>query len=882
MVYLAEDIRLKRLLALKVLSASIQNDRMALQRFRIEAEAAARLNHPNIATIFTVDELEGQFTIVMEYVEGRSLKDLLSANGLELHVFFDWFIPMTEALAHAHERGVIHRDIKPGNILITMDNAPKILDFGIARIFRKDESRAQGSIDEESVTQLGAIIGTPAYMSPEQAGGVKVGPGTDIFSLGTVMYEALTGQRPFRGKSVQELLTSVLRDEPETIAAVRPETPYLLRHIVTKALRKDSRSRYQTVQDLVNDMLVAKAEWTGSPPSASGPGPHEAHEVAITKGLGWKRMTQIALGIPILFLSIFFGWFFSARESKAPAPTFRIYRIPLEGVSSPITGGGSSISPDGRMIAYVEDERLRLLDLTTGESKQISDDVQVEQQPFWSPDSRYVGYLTNMGRAIRKTSVRGGQVSTVCDVSTLGYVSSATWGVHGNIVFDLWGGDWTRGGGLLRVHQDGAKPEPLVPFDPQRGEWFQAPHYLPDGKGLLFVKVQADGSSELLLESGNARRSLVKRQEDRIFYPVYCQSGHILFQTGLASDYGIWALPFSLHGLESTGEPFPVARDAAWPSVSLDGTLTYVSEPLYKQQLVVLNREGQIVSTIFAPLTDTQIGAIALSPDQTHVAFDAFEKGYEDLWLVDISRKTMSRLTFSASSDGDATWSPYGTLLAFSSQRKGLSDIFVQPIYPGAATEPLVQGGFDKFNPDWSRDGRILAYEMATNTSKRDLWYISMAPGGGNPSEPLDRQPALFLRTPYDEAMPQISPDGRYLAYMSDISGRWEIYVRPFPVGPGEWQVSVKGGRYPRWSAQGDRLFYVENDTMMAAKIEAKQSFKMETPEVYFKWKHLGLYFTRRYDAWPDGEHFTVVQETSEGKRFMNILENWHLAYSSN
>ncbi|NTV42636.1 MAG: protein kinase, partial [Syntrophobacteraceae bacterium] len=804
------------------------------------------------------------------------------ANGLELDVFFDWFLPMAEALVHAHERGVIHRDIKPGNILITKENVPKILDFGIARILRTDTGHAEGDPEEESLTQLGAIMGTPAYMSPEQAGGMKVGPGTDIFSLGTVMYEALTGRRPFKGKTVQELLTSVLRDEPENMAAVRPEIPYLLKHIVAKSLQKDLQRRYQTVQDLLNDMWVAKAEWKSLLASGRSPWSIDAQKVPVKVTAGWKLYGRIALGTCLLLIGILCGWFFSGRALKAPAPMFRVYKIPLEGVSSPITGGGSSISPDGRMIAYVEDERLRLLDFTTGESTQISDDTHVEQQPFWSPDSRYVGYLTNMGRTIRKAPVRGGQGTTVCDVSALGYVSSATWGSHGDIVFDIWGGDWTRGGGLLRVHQDGGKPEPLVPFDLQRGEGYQAPHYLPDGKGLLFVKVQSDGSSELLLESEGLRRSLSKRHEERIFYPVYCRSGYILYQKGLASDYGIWAVPFSLARLEATGEAFPVAGDAAWPSVSSDGTLAYVSEPLYKQQLVTLNRKGQILSTIAPPLTGVQIGGIALSPDQTRVAFDAFEKGYEDTWLADMDRGTKSRLTFSASRDAEVTWSPDGTRIAFSSEREGLSDIFVQPIYPGAPTEPLVQGGVDKFNPDWSRDGRFLAYEMATTDTRRDLWYIPMGPDGEKPAKPLARQPALFLQTPFDETMPQISPDSRYLAYMSDISGRWEIYVRPFPNGPGEWQISVRGGKYPRWSAQGDVLFYVEEDTLMAAKIHVRQGFKVEAPEELFKWKHLGLYFTRRYDTWADGGRFVAVQETSEGKRFMNVIEHWHMAYPSN
>jgi len=880
-VYLAEDIRLKRPLALKVLSCDLRGQPESLRRFRIEAEAVARLNHPNIATLYTVEEVDGQFLIALEYVEGESLKDLIPETGLDLEVFFDWFLPLSEALAHAHERGITHRDIKPANIMVTKGGEPKILDFGLARIQGKDCDQAEGGSGEESLTQIGTIMGTPAYMSPEQAVGKRVDHRTDIFSFGILMYEAITGGRPFKGQTVQEIITSILKDQQDAVSSLKPGIPYLLNHIVAKALQKDLRKRYQTVHDMVNDLRVAKAEWEDQ--EVSGESALEKHVAKSLPGkTDWSKWRMLmASGACLLLLGALCGWLLVNQKTVTTEQIRRVYRIPMGGEASPITGGGPSISPDGRMIAYVQDERLWILDLGTGQSMQVHDAVQVEQQPFWSPDSLNVGYLTDMGRTIRKALVKSGQSATICNISSLGYASSASWGNQGDIVFDLWGSDWTRGLGLLRVPQDGGDPQPLLQFDPLKGEAYQAPYYLPNGEALLWVTVHADGSSELVVRSGGVSRSLVKCPRERIFYPVYCSSGYLIYQKGLANEYGIWAVPFSLLRLETTGDPFLIAQSGAWPSVSLDGTLTYMSEPLGKQQLVWLNRKGEVLSGIGPSLTGTQIGGVALSPQQTRVAIDAFEKSYEDIWIIDIERGTDTRLTYTLSRDAEAAWSPDGARIAFSSERDGMSDLFLQPLDGGARPEVLVKGRADKSNPHWSRDGRFLVYEMLGTKTNRDIWYLPTMPKGAQTAETWVQEPVLFLQTPFDEAVPQISPDSRYLAYMSNVSGRWEVYARPFPDGVGEWQVSVRGGAYPRWSSHGEELFFVEGETLMAAKVFYKPNFRVDVPQKLFQWNHLGLYFTRRYDISADGQRFVAVQETSEGKRYLNVIENWHKAYAS-
>ncbi|MDA8139300.1 MAG: protein kinase [Desulfobacteraceae bacterium] len=875
-VYLAEDTRLKRSVALKVLAAELRREEEIFRRFKIEAEAAARLNHPNIATLYTIEEIDEHWVIAMEYIDGVPLKERISEAGLDLETFFEWFLPLAEALAHAHERNVIHRDIKPGNIMISRENGPKILDFGLARIHREKEGDPSNPAGEQSLTQIGTIMGSPAYMSPEQAAGAKMDQRTDIFSFGIVMYEALTGKKPFKGRSFQEIITSVLRDEPVAITSLRPDIPYLLAHIIAKALQKDLRKRYQTVQDIVNDLRAAKKDRALQINREEFPAEVVAGTAGSIQPVNRKSSWHWLLIIGLLLAAGVLGGLLWRTNTAPTAPSGqRIFKIPMEGASSSVAGGGPAISPDGQMIAYVQGDRLRLMNLTSGQWSLVQDTSSVEGQPFWSPDSRYLCYFTNMGRTIRKLTIKDSQSVTLCDISAQGYAGAGSWSGRGEIIFDLWGGDWTRGLGLLKVSQEGGSPQTLLPPDPEKGETYQAPWFLPESRGLLYVKVFANGQSELMVKSDGIDRSLVKRTEGLIFYPIYCPPGYLLYQAGVADHNSIWAVPFSLIRLETTGEPFLVAENAAWPSVSADGTLAFMSDPPFEQQLVWLSRNGQLLSTVGPALSGTQIGGLALRADQAKVAMDGFDTGFEEIWLVDIARGARSRLTYSGARDAEATWSPDGKQLVYASERDGLSDLFIQNADPGAQAEKIVGGGGDKYNPSWSSDGRFLAYEQLSAKTKRDLWYLPLNPGSKSAGASAAGQPVLFLQTPFDETMPQISPDGRWIAFMSDISGRWEVYVRPFPEGSGEWQISVRGGGYPCWSGRGDELFFVEGDLLMSAKVHTRPEIKVDLPVKLFKWKHLGLYFSRRFQPNTDGARFLVVQENSQDTPLLNIVENW-------
>ena len=852
-VFLAEDTRLKRHVALKILMDDLCREREALARFQVEAEAAARLNHPGIATVYAVEETKGQYFIAMEYVTGKPLKDLIAAGGLDLSTFFKYFIPLCEALTHAHENGIIHRDIKPGNIVVTQEGAPKLLDFGLARIQRGPQSTEPG------LTQVGTIMGSPAYMSPEQALGHSLDHRSDLFSLGVVMREALTGKRPFQGGNFQEILASLTRDEPEAVETLRPDTPPLLAYLIKKCLEKNPNRRYQTARDILNDLRSAAAQKSAKIVPSPLQRPAANH----------RRILAVVCMAVILILSLTLSAWLLYRTQRSPAvATGRIFRIPIAGVDSSYSGGGAAISPNGRMIAYVQEETLRVMDLETGEEWGIPDAKTVEQQPFWSQDSRFVGYITDMGRYIRKTPPKGGGSALICNVPGWGFAGAATWGGEGKIIFDVWGGDWTKAIGLMRVSQDGGSPEHIPELGKKEEVSRQAPCFLPDGKTLLYVTVGANGSSELMIRSKGINRSLMRYEGESIFNPVYSPSGHILYQRGLAGNYAIWALPFDIHSLKATGEAFLAAAKGVWPSCATDGTFVYLEVPAINQEIVWVDRQGKVLSPIGKELAATQIGGVTLSPNGGLIAVDAFEKSYEDIWIMDTQRGVRTRLTFSKARDAEAAWANEKELV-FTSERQGSSEIFRQRLDPGATAKLLVTGA--AANPNCSTIASAIAFDMISPQTRRDLYYRHFSS-----KVPTDNaQPVVFLKTPFDEAMPQISPDGRSLAFMSNQSGRWEVLVRPFPKGEGEWQVSVEGGGYPRWGTKGHELFFATQKGLMSAKVSTRTKFATKLPQKLFDWKHLGLYLVRRYDVSPDGRQFAVVRETGAAKHTLVIAQNW-------
>ena len=869
-VYLAEDTRLKRQVAIKVLPESLRENPERLARFRREAEAAAKLNHLNIATIYSIEEADGQTFITMEYVEGKSLSSCIPSDGMDLDTFFDTFMPLADALAHAHGYGRIHRDLKPGNIMIAEDGTPKILDFGLARIIDPDrvhvayeETETTPEIDSEaptvtmepadrqplqSLTQGGQLMGTPWYMSPEQAEREETDARTDIFSFGVVMYEALTGQKPFEGKTLESIIGRILTEEPQPVSQLKPITPHTLWWTVRMCLRKNRDNRTQSAHELYTDLREVQQEVQAGTVLV---------DASLRKSVSFWRQ-PIAIVMLVLALVIGGGaiWFLKPMSQVAETP-LRKFQIPLAGV--PLPYDVPAISPDGRIVAYTQNGRLWVRYLDRTDSRQVGDKEDA-QNPFWSPRSDLIGYQA--GTSLWKVSAQGGPSTRLCELPA-GEFYGATWNADGTVIFQQ--GMYQ---GLFTISSQGGEPRVVMFPDTTREESLIGfPHFLPDGQTELLVVWKGEGNTEFVVQSGETRRTLIKYADEVGGWPVFSPTGHILYQRGFNISKGIWAFPFSLSSLTRTGEPFLVAQDGSLPSVSSDGTLVYRSTNTGgMQQLVWVDRNGQVLGPIGQP--QNGIGFPDLSPDGKQVAVAGMDQGAWRIWIHEVDRDIKTPLTLD---DGnlEPTWSPNGDRIVFTKPGKGL---WIITIDGTGIPQRLVNKGS---NATWSQDGRYLVAHRWGRDISRDVWYLPMTGEG---------EPRPVIQSRYHDAVPVLSPDSRYLAYVSNRSGRNEVYVVRFPEGTGRVQVSGNGGMYPRWNGRGDELFYVEGNTMMVATVETRDDFRVVETRSLFSGEDVGAIlhdgganFLPSYDVTSDGQRFVVVQ--NEETPNITVVQNWYAEF---
>ena len=777
-VYLAEDTELNRQVALKVLPESVRDDPERLRRFRTEAKSAAKLNHPNIAQIHALEEampeddgtddgdrhdvgadtainrgsrhdvraycntpLQSPATspilfIVMEYVPGKTLTNHLPQDGLNLNQFFEWFLPLSDALAHAHEHHITHRDLKPENIMISEEGVPKILDFGLARFTRStpphEEFDSQGPTvtmdpDEapEILTVTPQFLGTPPYMSPEQASMEEVDHRTDLFSFGIVMYEALTGKRPFTGKTKTEIVSSILKDEPVPVGEVKPDIARDLERIVTRCLRKSPLNRYQNARDLSHDLAqVHRDVETGV---VAGPVPV------------WRRTVAIVGMLMLLaVLATLVTWFLKPstdlllRKFHMPVNLW----VPVSGMAS---YNGPVISPDGTMVAYAREGQLWLHDLRQGEARPLPGTDEA-QRPFWSPNSRFVGYFAIKYASLidvvtielRIVAIQGGPSTPVCTLPSRGMPRGATWSAAGEIVFAHSGR-----AGLFTVPALGGMPQMFLSADTTRGETgFIYPHFLPDGETLVYAMTTTDNIGTITVHAGDNRTTLVRHPGEIVAFPAYSPTGHIVYQRGFPESNGLWAVPFDAGSGMVTGDPFLVEDQGRIPGVSMDGTLVYCSTTREGslQQLVWVDRRGRIEGTIGQP--QEYIANPALSPDGRRVAIEWSEQGNIDIWVYDIERGTRIKISAHPAIDQYPTWSPDGTHVVFTSVRSGSGDIFQKRADGSGEVKPLVTGSERHAHPDWSGDGRYLVYASGkpAETNLRDLWLLPLSK---DPSTPV-------------------------------------------------------------------------------------------------------------------------------------------------
>jgi serine/threonine protein kinase/Tol biopolymer transport system component len=798
-VYRARDAKLGREVAIKVLPPAFASDPNRLARFEREARLLATLNHPHIGAIYGVEEAAGVHALILELVEGPTLADRLGGGPLPVREAVTIGRQIAEALEAAHEKGIIHRDLKPANIKVTSDGVVKVLDFGLAKASVGDGAWP-GLSDSGPMTvdrtRDGAILGTAAYMSPEQARGKAVDTRSDIFAFGAILYEMLSGQRAFRGETTLDTMTAVLNDDPPDLATAQRHIPVALTRIVDRCLKKNPAVRFQSASDLAFALEGVLSPSDSVSPIALGSGrsaflqnPRVAWTVAVCSSL----LVVLAVGTPL----------YLRPAARDPVVTR------LDIVTPPTREPFSfALSLDGRQLAFVANGEkgsqlwVRPLDQVNAQPLAGTEGAT---DPFWAPDGHALGFFA--GGKLKRIDISGGAPQVLADVSTS---KGGTWNADDVIVFAPSTND-----PLMRVAAAGGAAAPMTGLAAvkgvQAGHLHQYwPQFLPDGRRFLFM--MAMGQPETLsiyvasLDGGEPTRVMAAETQ-----AAYAPTRYVLH----VSQNVLVAQAFDASQGTLGNESFPVARavgvDAGAQrsafSVSATGVLAHRAGAASRRQLVWIDRTGKALGAIGSP-DEVPISFPDLAPDGRRVAITRTIPGNPDLWLVEADGGTATRFTFNPAIDAAPLWSPDGSRIVFRSFRTGVYDLFEKPVNGVAEEQPLLLTSQAKAPLDWSRDGRFLLYSLQDAKTGTDLWVLPMTG---------ERKPFAVLQENFDQIEGQFSPDGRWLAYASNESGRDEIYIRTFPETGGKWQISVAGGLQPRWRRDGLELFYVAPDNRLMA-----------------------------------------------------------------
>jgi eukaryotic-like serine/threonine-protein kinase len=857
-VYRARDTRLERTVAIKILPAQFSSDPVRKQRFEREAKTISSLNHPHICVLHDVGSQDGVDYLVMECVEGETLAKRLEKGALSPEQVLKIGAQIAAALDKAHRNGVVHRDLKPGNIMMTPSGA-KLLDFGLAKPAAAMASVATmtATVAKQSpATEQGTIVGTFQYMSPEQIEGKELDGRSDLFSLGAVLYEMLTGQRAFDGKSQLSVASAILEKEPAAISAVKPMTPPTLDHAIRRCLAKDPEERWQTARDLELEL-----KWIGE----SGAQVMRAEVGAERSVLGWRAFalgaTTLLLGAAIASLAT---W---NLKPTLPRPVSRtVITLPagqhLAGLEQPAV----TLSPDGSMLAYVATQggtqQIYLRAMDSLEARPVPG-TEGGVNPFFSPDGQWLGFFS--GQKLKKVPVGGGSVQTLSEGVLL---HGASWDSKGNIAFKS-AGQAT----LQQVPAEGGAAKPLTRA--KQGETNQPqrwPDFLPGGEAVLFVTTPSAfdwTNSQIFVQSMGTgeRRTLIQGGTQ----PRYASSEHLIYAQGGT----LIAVPFDPKGLMAAGSAAPVVEGvlqsdttgAAQYSLSVTGSLVYVSGGVQSAQrrLAWVTRNGT-EQAVAAPARNYLFPR--LSPDGGRVAVGI--SGHEThLWLYDLARESLTRLTFEGTVNHNPTWSPDGKLIAFDSDKEGLLNIYWRLADGSGGLQRLTTSPYANVPMSWSSDGQFLAFIETGGDTGSDIWVLRLS----------DRKPQPFLVTPFNESVPRFSPDGHWLAYISNESGRYEVYVRPFPGPGGKWQISTDGGTEPVWNRNGRELFYRSEDKIMAVDIATQSGFAAGKPRMLFEGKYERTPATSpNYDVSPDGQRFLMLKPDEQGAAAptqINVVLNW-------
>ena len=837
-VWQATDTQLNRQVALKILPDAFAAEPDRLARFTREAQILASLNHPNIAAIYGIEEAAGTRALVLELVEGPTLADRISKGPIPLDEALPIAKQIAEALEAAHERGVVHRDLKPANNKVKDDGTVKVLDFGLAKAFQPDASdpglSASPTISlTAAATQMGMVIGTAAYMAPEQAKGLPVDKRADIWAYGAVLFEMLTGRKLFDAGDVSEMLASVLVKDPD-ISSMGHHVPAHIRSVVRQCLVKDPKERLRDIGDV---RLAMKGTFETTASERVGP------TVAPTLPV-WQRPVPLLLALGLMAITGLVAW---GLMRPAPASSGAVTRFPFilpEGDVMTI-GDGMALSPDGRTLVYAG-QRVGVQQLFVRRRDQMTvqplSGTEGAVFPFFSPDGAWVGFFTN--DFLKKVALVGGPPVTL---SPVGIRRGATWGPDDTIVFSS-----GLAPGLMQVPAGGGEPRALT--EPEAGVVHVWPRFVPGGEAVLYSSSQ--GSLDSLevavvsLDTGE-QRTLVRGTDGTI-----TASGHLVF----GRQESLWAVPFDSDRLAVSGEPVPMVEGVqvnggGWAQYALadDGTLVYLPET------GVTRGATEFVWVDRVTGEETPLGTQAqaydyprISPDGTRVAVDVNDQ-QQDIWVWDLSGETLARLTFDAAQEQYPIWTPDGQRVIFSSVRAGVPALLWKAADGTGAAEPLGESERTRYPQAVAPDGSVVVvWEVVDGND--NLIAVSLT------GDPVSKD---LLVTEFNERNAVISPDGRWLAYQSNASGEDEIYVRPFPDADSAfYQVSTTGGTRPLWAPHGSELLYEDDDRLLAVPVQTVPTFSRGTPMVVTE----GLYALsalargRQYDIDPSGERFLLLK----------------------
>jgi serine/threonine-protein kinase len=874
-VYRARDTKLNRNVAIKVLPDVFANDPERLARFHREAQVLAALNHPNIAHIHGFEDSDGVHALVMELVDGPTLAERIAQGPIPLTEALAIAKQIAEALEAAHDQGIIHRDLKPANINVREDGTVKVLDFGLARLAAQETSDGgAGALSQSptlttpAVTLAGVILGTAAYMSPEQAKGRTADKRSDVWAFGVVLYEMLTGRRPFEGDDLSDTLASVLKSEPDWDALPR-EVPAHIRVLVQRCLTKDRRQR-------VADMSVAlfvMIEAASLAPAAGASGP----AAMLARAPVWRRLVMPTAAAIVVGAAVGMAVWLATRPTAVHVTRFALSSTGAAALSVDNQSIDLAITRDGTHIVYKGTGQLFVRALDQLEPSRLAG-LGTPRAPFFSPDGQWVGFVDTSAVpvALKKVAITGGPALTLSRLDSAS--RGATWGEDDSIIFAT----ATPSTGLQRVSSGGGEPTVMTTPDREHGEadhlW---PQFLPGSQAVLFTITATTGGNDasrvatLDLRTGT-QKILVQGGSQAQYVP----SGHLVY----AASGTLRAVRFDLKRLEVIGTPIPVVpqvvtmpNGTAEFDVAHDGTLVYVpggAAAAPARTLVWVDRQGREAAIKGAPAR--AYNAPRLSPDGARVAVEIRDQE-NDIWVFDFARETLTRVTFDPGLDQAPTWTPDGRRMVFSSTfgGAGMSSLFWQAADGTGTAERLAQSAIPtmfQFPSAVSPDGTRVLFTQGAVSTTTDVMTLTLD---------KDHRVQPLVQTPFAELNGEISPDGRWLAYQSNESGQVEIFVRPFPeVNTGHWQVSTGGGTRPLWARNGQELFYLAPDgALMSVRVERGTTWTAGTPARLINAAYYGAGTGRTYDVSPDGKRFLTIKQGGSDQTppptSIVVVQNW-------